>query len=400
MGWERADPIFPWLVDIRRTIHRYPELAYREARTAQLIITELERLGIPYRYDGVGSGVIGMLDGAGGKGPTVALRADMDALPIAEATGLPFASEIPGVMHACGHDAHVTMVLGAAALLREDPPPGRVLLVFQPAEEQGNGAQVVLASGALDGVDAIFGGHVGHQYCTGQIMVEPGAITAQTDVFSIRVRGRGGHGARPHEATDAIVATALLIVAIQTLISRETNPFHPSVITIGRMVGGSAANVIAEDVLLEGTLRTTSPEGRRRIVNGLERMAKASGELHNVRTVVDFQFGCPPVVNSPLETELARSAAAKVVGEAGLAAMDYPSMGGEDFSFYLEKLPGCYVRFGARRPDQPEVSLHNAQFTVDEEVLKTGAAFFEQVARDTIAALANTVRADDHQLTP
>lgn len=388
MGWERAAAIFPWMVDIRRTIHRHPELAYQEARTAQVIMAELERLGIPYRYDGVGSGVIGELQGAGGSGPTVALRADMDALPIHEATGLSFASEIPGVMHACGHDAHVSMVLGAAALLAQDPPPGRVLFVFQPAEEQGNGAQVVMASGALDGVDAIFGGHVGHQYCTGEIMVAAGAITAQTDAFDIRIKGRGGHGARPHEATDAIVVAALLIAAVQTLISRETNPFHPSVITIGKISGGSAANVIAEDVLLEGTLRTTSPEGRRRIVDGLERMTQASAIIHNAKIEVDFQFGCPPVINSPREAELARAAATKVAGERGLVAMEHPSMGGEDFSFYLEQLPGCYVRFGARQPDQPEISLHHAQFTVDEEVLKVGAAFFEQVARDAIRELA------------
>jgi amidohydrolase len=336
--------------------------------------------------------VIGELNARGG-GPTVALRADMDALPITEATGLPFASEVPGAMHACGHDAHVTMVLGAAALLRENPPPGRVLLVFQPAEEHGGGAQVVLASGALDGVDAIFGGHVGHQYCTGEIMVAPGAITAQADAFSIRVKGRGGHGARPHEATDAIVATSLLITAIQTLISRETNPFHPSVLTIGKIIGGSAANVIAEDVLLEGTLRTTSPDARRRIINGLERMAKASGDLHDAKVEVEFHYGYPPVINSPRETQLARASAAKVVGEERLAVMDYPSMGGEDFSFYQEKLPGCYVRFGARRPDQPPISLHNAQFTVDEEVLKVGAVFFDQVARDAIDEIARSKHA-------
>lgn len=386
MGWERAESIFPWMVTVRRAIHRHPELAYQEARTAQLIMTELDRLGISYRYDGVGSGVIGRLDG--GSGPTVAVRADMDALPIHEATGLPFASEIPGIMHACGHDAHTAMVLGAAALLRREPPPGQVLFVFQPAEEQDNGAQVVLASGALDGADAIFGGHVGHQYCIGQIMVEAGAITAQTDSFVIRVKGRGGHGARPHEATDAIVVASLLITAIQTLISRETNPFHPSVITVGKIAGGSAANVIAEDVLLKGTLRTTSPEGRRRIVNGLERMCKATAELHGARIDIDFQFGCPPVINSPRETELARAAALKVVGAGGLTAMDYPSMGGEDFSFYLERIPGCYVRFGARRPEQPEISLHHAEFTVDEEVLKVGAAFFEQVVRDAVRELA------------
>ncbi len=385
MGWERADPIFPWLVDIRRTFHRYPELSYQEARTAQVIMAELDRMGIPYRYDGVGSAVVGRLDG--GEGPVVALRADMDALPINEATGLPFASEVPGVMHACGHDAHMTMVLGAAELLRGSPPPGQVLFVFQPAEERGNGATVVLESGALEGVNAIYGGHVGHQYLTGQMMVSPGAITAHTDLFEIRVKGRGGHGARPHEATDAVIATALLITALQTLISRETNPFHPSVITIGKIVGGSAANVIAEDVLLEGTLRTTTPEGRRRIVEGIQRMANATGALHNARIEVVPRYSCPPVLNSPREAALARAAAEAVVGSGHLVEMDYPSMGGEDFSFYQEKIPGCYVRFGARRAEQPEIPLHNARFTVDEDVLKIGAVFYERVARATIDEL-------------
>jgi len=384
MNWQRAAPIFPWMVDIRRRIHRHPELAFEEARTARLIMDELERLGIPYRYDGVGSGVIGTLDG--GAGPSVALRADMDALPVTETTGLPFASELPGKMHACGHDAHVTMVLGAAALLREQPPPGRVLFVFQPAEEKGGGAKVVLESGALDGVNAIFGAHVGHQYVTGEIMVAAGGITAQTDAFSVRVKGRGGHGARPHEATDAIVVAALFISSIQTLISRETNPFHPSVITIGKIVGGAAANVIAEDVLLEGSLRTTSPEGRRRIVSGLERMAKAAGDLHDAKVEVEFHYGYPPVINSVREAQLARAAALKVVGEGGVVKMDFPSMGGEDFSFYQERLPGCYVRFGARKPDQPAQPLHSPNFTVDEDVLKVGAAFFEQVAREAISA--------------
>lgn len=385
MGWERAEQIFPWMSEIRRSIHRYPELAFEEARTAQLVIAELERLGIPYRYDGVGSGVIGTL--VGGDGPTVALRADMDALPGVEATGLPFSSEVPDRMHACGHDAHVTMVLGAAALLKQDPPPGKVLFVFQPAEERGGGARTVLASGALDGCDAIFGGHVGHQFTVGQIMTAAGAITAQSDAFRIRVKGRGGHGARPHEATDAIVVAALLITAIQTLVSRETDPFHPSVITIGKIVGGSAANIIAEDVLLDGSLRTTSPSGRRQIIGGIQRMAKAAGDLHNARVEVQFSHGYPPVINSVRETELARRAAAKVVGERGLVDMDFPSMGGEDFSFYLEKLPGSYVRFGARRHDQPAVPLHSPRFTVDEEVLKVGAAYFEQVAREAIAEL-------------
>ena len=270
----RAEPLQPRMVELRRQFHRHPELAFEEERTAAAIIEELKRIGVDYDYAGKGGAVIGRVGGAR-DGPTVALRADMDALPGAENTDLPFASSVEGKMHACGHDAHMAMVLGAASLLAQSPPPqGNVLLVFQPAEESGGGARVVLDSGALDGVAAIFGGHVTHHYRVGEIMVADGVITAQSDRFAIHVRGRGGHGARPHEATDAIVVSGLLITAIQTLVSREINPVYPSVVTIGRLNAGSAPNVIAEEANLEGSIRTTLPQVRQHLHDGLRRMAK------------------------------------------------------------------------------------------------------------------------------
>lgn len=377
----RSESVFDHMVELRREIHRHPELAFHERETAKLIMRELDRLGIEYSYGGEGGGVVGRLKG-GGAAPVVALRAEMDALPGAERTDLPFSSEESGRMHACGHDAHMAMVLGAAALLKENPPPqGDVWFVFQPAEEKGGGSRVVINSGELEGVSAIFGGHVTHHYSIGEIMVASGVITAQSDRFEIRIRGKGGHGARPHEATDAIVITGLLIATIQTLVSREIDPIHPSVVTVGQIEAGSAANVIAENAVLRGTIRTTLPAVRDQIHSGLQRIATATAALHNAEVEVDFEFGYPPVVNTSRETEIAARAVEAVLGRDGVAQMDHPSMGSEDFSYYLEKMPGCYVRFGARQFDDEYVPLHSPAFNIDEGVLKVGAAYFDELAR-------------------
>lgn len=380
----KSEQVYDRMVALRRALHRYPELAFEEKNTAATIMSELDALGIPHEYGGVGGAVIGRLQGGGENGPSVALRADMDALPGNERTGLPFASAVEGKMHACGHDAHMAMVLGAAALLKQSPPQGTVLFVFQPAEERGAGSRVVLKSGALRGVQAIFGGHVTHHYRVGEIMVAEGVITAQSDRFAIHVRGKGGHGARPHEGVDAVVIAGLLITAVQTLVSREINPIYPSVVTIGKVQAGSAPNVIAEEALLEGTIRTTLADVRQHIHHGLNRMAKAFGALHNATISVDISEGYPPVVNSSREANIALCAARVVVGDAGLMTMDYPSMGAEDFAYYLAELPGCYVRFGARLQEQEYIPLHSPAFDVDEGVLKVGAAFFDEVAREAL----------------
>ncbi len=381
--------IYPHLVELRRSFHRHPELAFEEAHTAGLIIEELERLAIDYSYPGKGGAVVGRLPAKGAKGPTIALRAEMDALPGAENTDLPFASTVEGKMHACGHDAHMAMVLGAASLLADDPPAANLLFVFQPAEERGGGARVVLNSGVIDGVSAIFGGHVTHHYRVGEIMVASGVITAQSDRFRIEVHGKGGHGARPHEATDAVVIAGLLITAIQTLVSREINPIYPSVVTIGRVEAGSAPNVIAEHALLEGSIRTTLSDVRKQLHTGLQRMAKAVGDLHNANVTIAIEEGYPPVINTPRETGIAYGAARDVVGEHGLMAMDHPSMGSEDFSYYLHAIPGCYVRFGARQKEKEYIPLHSPEFDIDEAVLRIGAHYFEQVARHAARELGD-----------
>ncbi len=375
----RSEHLYEWMVEVRRALHRQPELAFEEIETAKRLMAELDTLGIPYDYAGPGNGVIGRLECDTADAPTFALRADMDALPGAENTDLPFASTIKGKMHACGHDAHMAMVLGAAALLKASPPPCNVLFVFQPAEEQGGGARTVVESGVLDDVQAIFGSHVTHHYRVGEIMVAEGYITAQSDRFRIDIRGRGGHGARPHEATDAVVVAGLLITAIQTLVSREVNPVYPSVVTVGMVHAGSAPNVIAEEAYLEGTIRTTLSTVRDLIHDGLKRMASAMGELHNADVNLEISPGYPPVVNTAREAAIAHRAAETVVGREGLMPIDHPSMGSEDFSYYLEKMPGCYVRLGARRRDDEYIPLHSPEFDINEEVLKVGAAFFDEV---------------------
>jgi amidohydrolase len=380
----KSEHIYPRMVELRRTFHREPELAFEEVRTAQIIMAELKHLGIPYEYMGQGGGVIGRLTGGGSHVPTVALRAEMDALPGEESTGLPFASRIKGKVHACGHDAHMAMVLGTVALLKEAPPEGNVLFVFQPAEERGGGARVMLESGLLKGVSAIFGGHVTHHYRVGEIMVAEGVITAQSDRFHIKIQGKGGHGARPHEAIDAVAITGLLIMATQALVSREINPVYPSVVTIGRVQAGTAPNVIADTAVLEGSIRTTLPEVRDHLHRGLHRIAKALGELHNARIEITIDSGYPPVINTRREAKIAHRAAAKVVGSSRVMVMDHPSMGSEDFSYYLKELPGCYVRFGARIEDREYIPLHSPAFDIDEGVLKVGAAFFDQVVREAL----------------
>ena len=369
------------LVALRRWFHQHPELSFAEAETAQRIIAELDELGIGYDYAGVGHAVIATIDGEDSTAPAIALRAEMDALPGEETTGLSYASENPGIMHACGHCAHMAMLIGAANLLHEDAPPGPVRLIFQPAEERGGGARVAIKDGALDNVAAIFAGHVTHEFQTNTIMIRDGDVTAQSDGFTIRVRGKGGHGARPHEAIDAVVIGGFLITALQTLVSRETNPLHSSVITIGSIHAGSASNVIAETAELQGSIRTSREEVRKHIHRGMRRMVSAVAELHNASIEIDIRNGYPPVVNEPVSTAIARAAAADIVGSDQVVAAEYPSMGSEDFSFYLQQRPGCFVRFGARAPDWEPVPLHSPAFDIDERVIGVGARFLDRVAR-------------------
>jgi hippurate hydrolase len=375
------DALLARLISVRRWFHKNPELSFEEANTAERIIAELKRLGVDYDYQGVGHAVLGHVPGADSSRRTIALRAEMDALPGDETTGADYASTIPGKMHACGHGAHMAILLGAAELLKQQTPPGPVRLIFQPAEERGGGARVAISDGAVDGVAALFAGHVTHEFLTGKIMVRDGLVTSQSDSFRINVRGKGGHGARPHEAIDAIVISGFLITALQTIVSREVNPLHPSVVTIGKVRAGSAPNVIAEEAELHGSIRTSRAEVRQHIHHGIRRMVSAVAELHNAAIDIEIREGYPPVVNEPATAAIARDAATEVVGHSGVVAAEFPSMGSEDFSYYLDEVPGCFVRFGARHPDWEPVPLHSPAFDVDERVIGVGARFFDRVAR-------------------
>lgn len=381
------DSLVKWMTDIRRHIHQHPEISCREYRTAEFISTKLDELSIPHKKGVAVTGIVATIGKAENSNLKVALRADMDALPIVEKTGLPFASKNHGVMHACGHDGHVAMLLGAAALLQKVDIPGNIVLLFQPAEEGEGGAVKMIEQGALDGVSAIFAGHIDRHFETGEIAVQPGLICAFTDEFKISIRGQGGHAAKPHEAIDCIVVASLLVMSIQTLVSREVNPSFPSVVTVGKISGGSAANVIADLAVLEGTIRTTHPESREKIITGLQRMVLAMEDLYTAKTEITITPGYPPVINDPDAVETARQAVLSFLGENGLKNQPHPSLGGEDFSFYLKKVPGCLARFGAKKNDLLNFAAHSPRFDFDEKVLPIGAEYLARCALNALDKL-------------
>ncbi len=394
-SFQADEKLHDWMRDIRRTIHQYPELSYQETKTQQYIISKLDELGIRYRTGLAGTGILATIEpdrellseNTGSKLPCVALRADMDGLPVEEKTGLPFASKIPGLMHACGHDGHMAMLLGAAGLLQEKKLPGRVVLLFQPAEEGGRGALAMKSAGALDGVQIIFAGHIDRHFEVGQIGAEAGLICAFTDQFAINITGRGGHAARPHETVDSIVVASLLVMSIQTLVSREINPAYPSVVSVGKLEGGTAPNVIAENATIEGTIRSTHPDVRTKIINGLERMVHAMDLLYNAKATIEFKESLPPVINDPSAAHIARKAAQNVVGSEGVVKQLHPSLGGEDFAYYLKDVPGCLVRFGAAGGERLEQPAHSPYFDFDEDVLPIGAMFLAEAAWQALHSL-------------
>jgi amidohydrolase len=372
--------LFQRLVLFRRDLHQHPELSWQEHRTADRICGWLDELGVSYQRDVAGTGIVAELHG-GATGPFVALRADMDALPVIEETGLPFGSQVPGVMHACGHDGHTSMLLGAISLLAaETELPAPVRFIFQPAEETGEGAKAMIAAGVLDDVAMIFGGHVDRHYAVGSVAVTDGAVNASTDRFSIFITGKGGHAARPHETVDAVVVGSLMVMALQTIVSREVNPAHPSVVTVGRFDAGTASNVIAGQALLEGSIRSQDQTVRAALHRSIERIAKSIGQLHGATTEVRIDMGTPAVSNPPQCTQIARRAAALVVGEERVVKMEIANMGGEDFGYYMECVPGCYVRFGTVRDGVEQFPAHSSKFDFDEEALGVGAAYYHAVA--------------------
>ncbi|RMG04899.1 MAG: amidohydrolase [Nitrospirae bacterium] len=381
--------LFDWLVKIRRDIHSWPEPSFEEFKTSEKITKALSKLNIWHKSGVAKTGVIARLDNGGADAPTVALRADIDALAVPEKTGLPFRSKVPGYMHACGHDGHIAILLGAAALLKESPPEGNVVFIFQPAEEGGGGAEAMIEAGALDGVSMIFGGHIDGKFPLGSIAIRNGIETSYTTSFEINIYGRGGHAARPHEGVDAIVVGSLLVVSLQTIVSRNIDPLKPAVISIGSFHAGTAYNAIAEDAVLRGTIRCTDEKIRDRIVERIKTMSSSVGNLHDANIEVFINEGYPPVINHPEGVRVAADTAVKLFGKENLITPDKPSMGGEDFAYYLKRVPGCFVRIGISRPGEGEIKAHSPSFDFDEDVIRIGAVYFAELVRETIRRLKN-----------
>jgi IAA-amino acid hydrolase len=387
-----AHEIRDWIVQRRRQLHRHPELMYEEVQSSQLVRDTLDELGIPYRYPLAETGVLATL--GGGDGPCVALRADMDALPIHEEADVPFRSETDGKMHACGHDCHTAMLLGAARLLKEHEAeiPGTVKLLFQPAEEGGAGGRRMREEGALQDprVERIFGLHVWPQLPTGSIGAREGMFLAASGVFQITVRGVGGHAAMPHLTVDPVATAAKLINELQTLVSRETDPLDSAVVSITAIHGGQAHNVIPEVVEMKGTIRGLTMTMLQHLQTRIREVAGHVASANRCEVEVEFPGNdYPPTINDGESWKLAKKVGGDLLGASEVHEMP-PVMGGEDFAFYTEQVPGCFVGLGVRNEDQGAVHyVHHPKFKVDEDALPLGAALHVGLAFGSLIELRN-----------
>jgi amidohydrolase len=374
------------VIETRRHLHRHPELSGQEHRSAELLAARSADLGFAVRGGVGGAGVVADLD-SGRPGPTLMLRADMDALPILErGDGRVATSETAGVMHACGHDGHMAMALGAAEALIALPDSwsGRLRLCFQPAEETASGAMPMIADGAADGVDRVLGIHLWAPLEAGRVAVKSGVIFGSADSFSLTIQGRGGHGGMPHTAIDPVVVTAQVILALQSIISRETSPFSPAVITIGRVTAGTAFNVIADSAELLGTTRAIDAAERERLLRRVAEVAAAIAAGAGAEARFDHIAGCPPVVSDVATAELVHRAAAATVGEDHVD-IAVPITVGDDVACFLERAPGCYFLVGAGHPERgPVPPHHSAYFDIDEAALQVGV---ESLVRAAIEIL-------------
>lgn len=375
----------PELLADRRHIHANPELSYQEERTAAYVAARLREMGYEPETGIAGMhGVRAVLKGAL-PGPTIGMRADMDALPITELTEVDFKSQTPGVMHACGHDCHTSMLLGAARALKQvqNQLAGTVLFLFQPAEEVGpGGAQPMVDAGALNGLDAVFALHIGPGSEAGRIGFMEGVSSANSDGLKIIITGKGGHAAQPHNTVDAVVVTGHVLVALQQIVARQVAPTKSAVITIGSVHGGTKGNIIAEQVELVGTVRTLDAEVRTAMPGAIERLVNGVCEALGAKATVEYRHGYPSVVNDPAMVILSRQAAAMAVGAENLFQTEV-SMGGEDFSYMLYTAPGTMGRLGSGSPSTPleqRAPLHNGRLFVDESALSHGVAYWVALA--------------------
>ena len=377
------------VVKFRRDFHAHPELSWKEERTSKVIEQVLKELGfknVRRGFDGTGSGVIG--DIAGRKEvPMIALRADIDALPIEEEADVPWKSTNKGVMHACGHDAHAAILLGVAHMLAsvKDKLPCKVRLIFQPAEESGvrSGARQLIEEGALDGVEAIWGLHVWSSLPAGKIGYRSGPTMASADIWEVEIKGKGGHGSRPHEAIDPTIAAASIVLSVQTIISRELDPQETAVLSIGRLESGSAPNVIPEKALIQGNMRTTNSIVRDELPGRIERIAEGIGRALRCEVKMNFIPVYPVTVNDPDMVETLKKTASAMFGDQSLIEMPIV-MGSEDFSFYQQKVPGAIFFLGMGDPQKgTDAEHHNPTFKTNDEVLKKGVALLTALVMES-----------------
>ena len=372
-----AHEVYPYVVEMRRDFHRHPEASFEEFRTTKRIAEELDKMGIPYRLFEP-TGLVGEIKG-GKPGKCIALRADIDALTTTEKTGLPYASENEGYMHACGHDTHTAMLLGAAKILSsvKDELCGTVKLIFQPAEELASGAKCIVEQGVLDGVDAAFGQHIFSRRPAGSLSLSEGTLHPAADYFKLTVTGKASHGALPDEGIDATVAASAIVLALQTISSREFSPLDPIVVTVGTLHSGARFNIISGEAVLEGTVRIFNKDIHPHMPEIMERIAKQTAAAYRCTAELDYQFKTEILVNEPHMTAIARAAAEKLVPPEKIFPFQR-NMGGEDFAEYTSHIPCAFVALGGGG-DAPQ---HSDLFCIDESAMETGSALYAQVAVD------------------
>jgi amidohydrolase len=377
-----------WLVEVRRAIHSHPELGFEEVETSRLVSEWLGRFGLEVRKGVAKTGVVGLLRG-GAPGKTVAIRADMDALPMDEATGVPYASKIKGKMHACGHDAHVTILLGVARFFSSirDKVKGNIKWIFQPGEEGFGGGRLMVEAGVLEDprVDAIFAAHVFPFLPTGQVGISEGKAMASSDKFTLRIIGKGGHGAYPHVTRDPILAAGHVITQVQSIVSRNVNPLDSAVVSFGAVHGGRAYNVIPDEVELNGTVRSLNPEVREQLRSRIEQITRGVVTSLGLDYQYEFEYGYPVLINDPRMSGLVVSTCSRAIGKENVVILP-PSMGAEDFAYFLEKCPGAMFRLGVRNEEKGLIQPHhNTLFNIDEEVLPFGVEVFVRVINEFLA---------------
>ena len=389
---DESKSISDWIINIRRELHEHPELMYEEFKTSELIRRELDKLDIPYKHPIAETGVLASI--GNGNGPCVALRADMDALPIHEETDVPFRSKIDGKMHACGHDCHVSMLLGAAKLLKEKENKinGTVKLLFQPAEEGGAGGKLMREEGALKdpAVERIFGLHVWPQMPSGQIGSREGTFLAATSSLSLTVKGVGGHAAVPQLTKDPVLTSARIITNLQSIISRELDPLDSGVVSITVIHGGNASNVIPSDVNVKGTLRSLTMDGLKELQKRVKEIAEGIAQTHGCEAIVEYVGNdYPPTVNDSDMWKFAKKVGIELLGNENVSDLD-AVMGGEDFAYYTEKVKGCFVVLGMNNPDiDATYSVHHPMFKADEDALHIGTALHTIFALKSLEELSS-----------